>query len=118
MNCFIFSVNSNDNNLTAQVLSIPYEATEAELQTFFEDCNPIRVKIIVDFATQRSKGFGFVTFASQNDLENALQVTIELAILYIKTFQFLKHQCKVLVLNMNTKTFMFYLGMFFFIKKV
>ena len=57
-----------------QVLSIPYDATEAELQTFFEDCNPIRVKIIVDFATQRSKGFGFVTFASQNDLENALQV--------------------------------------------
>ena len=58
-----------------QVLSIPYEATEAELQTFFEDSNPIRVKIIVDFATQRSKGFGFVTFSSQNDLENALQVT-------------------------------------------
>ena len=68
-------MNSNDNDLTAQVLSIPYEATEAELQTFFEDSNPIRVKIIVDFATQRSKGFGFVTFASQNDLENALQVT-------------------------------------------
>ena len=61
--------------MTVQVLSIPYEATEAELQTFFEDSNPIRVKIIVDFATQRSKGFGFVTFASQNDLENALQVT-------------------------------------------
>ena len=61
--------------MTVQVLSIPYEATEAELQTFFEDSNPIRVKIIVDFATQRSKGFGFVTFASQTDLENALQVT-------------------------------------------
>ena len=61
--------------MTVQVLSIPYEATEAELQTFFEDSNPIRVKIIVDFATQRSKGFGFVTFSSQNDLENALQVT-------------------------------------------
>ena len=59
-----------------QVLSIPYDATEAELQTFFEDCNPIRVKIILDFATQRSKGFGFVTFASQNDLDNALEVTI------------------------------------------
>ena len=68
-------MNPNDNDLTVQVLSIPYEATEAELQTFFEDSNPIRVKIIVDFATQRSKGFGFVTFASQNDLENALQVT-------------------------------------------
>ena len=62
--------------MTVQVLSIPYEATEAELQTFFEDSNPIRVKIIVDFATQRSKGFGFVTFTSQNDLDNALEVTI------------------------------------------
>ena len=51
-----------------------FDVTEAELRQFFEDSNPSNVKIIVDLATQRSKGFGFVTFDSQNDLENALQV--------------------------------------------
>lgn len=42
--------------------NLPYTTTEAELEELFAQHGAVaKVKIVVDFATNRSKGFGFVT---------------------------------------------------------
>lgn len=53
--------------------NLPYSTTEDELRDFFSQYGSIEdIKLIVDFNTGRSKGFGFITFASSQECDNAL----------------------------------------------
>lgn len=53
--------------------NLSYNTTEDELRDFFTQYGNIEdIKLIIDFNTGRSKGFGFITFASGKDCENAL----------------------------------------------
>ena len=53
--------------------NIPYTTTEADLQASFSAYGQVEeVKIITDRETGRSRGFGFVTFDSQEDAEAAM----------------------------------------------
>jgi RNA recognition motif-containing protein len=54
--------------------NLPYTMTDQELRTTFERFGEVRsAKIIMDRATNRSKGFGFVEMASQSDGEAAIK---------------------------------------------
>ena len=53
--------------------NLSYDTSEDGLRNFFSQYGTIgEVKLIIDFATGRSKGFGFITFGSDRDCENAL----------------------------------------------
>lgn len=53
--------------------NLSYNTTEDQLRDFFSQYGTIEdVKLIIDFNTGRSKGFGFVTYGSAQDCENAL----------------------------------------------
>ena len=53
--------------------NLSYNTTEDELRDFFSQYGTIGdVKLIIDFSTGRSKGFGFITYASDQDCESAL----------------------------------------------
>ncbi|EER10775.1 eukaryotic translation initiation factor 4b/4h, putative [Perkinsus marinus ATCC 50983] len=53
---------------------LPYSASEDELGFFFLDRNitPVGVRIIMDRETKKSKGFGYLDFATVEDYEAAL----------------------------------------------
>src|SRR3990167_1500815 len=54
--------------------NLPYSTTEDALRSFFSQCGSIKeVKLIVDFGTGRSKGFGFITFANAEACEKAVK---------------------------------------------
>ena len=53
--------------------NIPYNATEEDLRKLFSECGEIEsVKIIQDNFTGRSKGFGFIEMADENDAKKAI----------------------------------------------
>lgn len=53
--------------------NLSYSTSEDELRDYFAQYGNIEdIKLIIDFNTGRSKGFGFITFASDQDCENAL----------------------------------------------
>lgn len=53
--------------------NLPYRTTDDELKNHFSSCGLVTdVVIIMDRATNRSKGFGFVTFESESDAQNAI----------------------------------------------
>ena len=53
--------------------NLSYNTTEDELRDFFSQYGTIEdIKLIIDFNTGRSKGFGFITYASDQDCENAI----------------------------------------------
>ena len=53
--------------------NLPYSANEDQLRDFFARYGSIEeIKLIVDFGTGRSKGFGFITFSNAEDCENAV----------------------------------------------
>ena len=53
--------------------NLAYSTTEDELRDYFAQFGNIEdIKLIIDFNTGRSKGFGFITFATAQDCENAL----------------------------------------------
>ncbi|EEQ99479.1 eukaryotic translation initiation factor 4B/4H, putative [Perkinsus marinus ATCC 50983] len=56
---------------------LPYSASEDELGFFFLDRNitPVGVRIIMDRETKKSKGFGYLDFATVEDYEAALQMS-------------------------------------------
>ena len=64
--------------IQAYVGNISYRVSEEDLREFFRENNPTEVKIIMDttYTPARSRGFGFVTFSSDVDLNNALEVII------------------------------------------
>lgn len=53
--------------------NLSYSTSEDELRDFFSQYGSIQdTKLILDMSTGRSKGFGFITYTSSNDCENAL----------------------------------------------
>ncbi len=53
--------------------NLPYSATEDEMkEAFAQSGNVVSVKIITDRATGRSKGFGFVEMASDEEAQAAI----------------------------------------------
>ncbi len=55
------------------VAKLSYDTQESDLQNAFSEYGEIdSVKIITDKATDRSKGFGFVEMANDDDGQNAI----------------------------------------------
>jgi len=55
--------------------NLPYQATEQDVQTLFAQFGDIEnVAIIKDRDSGRPKGFGFVTFVTQNSAQDALKM--------------------------------------------
>lgn len=53
--------------------NLSYNTTEDELRDYFAQFGTIEdIKLIIDFTTGRSKGFGFITFASAQESEAAV----------------------------------------------
>ena len=53
---------------------IAWATTEEGLKTFFESIGEVeKVRIITDRDTNRSKGFGFVTMAAEEDAAKAIE---------------------------------------------
>ena len=53
--------------------NLPYNTTEDELRDYFSQYGTIEdIKLIIDFNTGRSKGFGFITQSSGKECENAV----------------------------------------------
>jgi RNA recognition motif-containing protein len=53
--------------------NLSYETTEDQLRDFFTQYGSIEeIKLISDFQTGRSKGFGFITYTTDEAGENAL----------------------------------------------
>lgn len=53
--------------------NLPYNTSDDELREFFSQYGSIDdIKLISDFQTGRSKGFGFITFSSDDEGKNAL----------------------------------------------
>ncbi|EGB08763.1 hypothetical protein AURANDRAFT_8994, partial [Aureococcus anophagefferens] len=53
--------------------NLPFSTTSAGLRAMFERYEIKGAKIVADRATNRSKGFGFVTFATEADAAAAVQ---------------------------------------------
>lgn len=54
---------------------LPYSTTEEEMQTLFEQAGAVQsVAIIKDKFTNRSKGFGFVEMASDEEAQKAVSM--------------------------------------------
>jgi len=53
--------------------NLSYDTTEDDLRDYFSQFGNIEaIKLIIDFATGRSKGFGFISYTSNQDCENAV----------------------------------------------
>jgi len=51
-----------------------YQTTEDSLDTEFSRYGEVtEIKIIKDFETNRSRGFGFITFADEESMNNAIE---------------------------------------------
>lgn len=60
-------------NRQIYVGNLPYQVTEQNLKDFFGQYGNIQqVRIIRNYSSGRSKGFGFVTYATQEDAKKAL----------------------------------------------
>lgn len=54
---------------------LPYSTTEEDLQTAFAEAGEVTsAKIITDRETQRSRGFGFVEFATDEAAQKAIEL--------------------------------------------
>lgn len=71
--------NSNPNAYTSNsstlfIRNLPFSATDEMLREHFIPFGPIRyARVVVDFATNRSRGTGFVCFYRQEDAETCLR---------------------------------------------
>ena len=64
---------ANDNS-QIYVGNLPYRINQSALQDYFSRYGHIReIRIVKDKHTGRSKGFGFVTFATEKEAQQALQ---------------------------------------------
>ena len=62
------------SNYKVYVGNLNYKADEAALKQEFSECGEItECKIITDFNTGRSKGFGFITFDSQEAMDKGIE---------------------------------------------
>ncbi|CAI4053469.1 hypothetical protein SKDZ_16G2250 [Saccharomyces kudriavzevii ZP591] len=65
----------NDNGLDMKTLfvrSIPQDVTDEQLADFFSNFAPIKHAVVVKDTNKRSRGFGFVSFAVEDDTKEAL----------------------------------------------
>ncbi|KAI1093338.1 RNA-binding domain-containing protein [Rostrohypoxylon terebratum] len=63
-----------DNRSTIFIRNLPFATTDSELKSHFEQFGPIRyARIVVDRATDRPAGTGFVCFVSKNDFKECLK---------------------------------------------
>lgn len=54
--------------------NLSYNTTEDELRDYFSQYGNIEdIKLIIDFSTGRSKGFGFITYGSDQECEMAVE---------------------------------------------
>ena len=54
--------------------NLNYKLTEDDLKDYFSQCGTVEdVKIITDFNTGQSKGFAFITFSSEEEMESAIE---------------------------------------------
>ncbi|MCX7125895.1 MAG: RNA-binding protein [Gammaproteobacteria bacterium] len=54
--------------------NLSYDTTEDQLREHFSQYGNIEdIKLIIDFSTGRSKGFGFITYGSDQDCEIAVE---------------------------------------------
>lgn len=61
------------SNKKIYVGNLPFSTTEEELQNEFSTFGEVEdVRIIMDRETNRSKGFGFITFKNAEDMEASL----------------------------------------------
>lgn len=57
------------------VRNLPFSVKSHDLKDYFESCGEItNARVITDKQTGRSRGFGFVTFNSEEQLEKALKL--------------------------------------------
>ncbi|KAI7861962.1 hypothetical protein BDF14DRAFT_1746505 [Spinellus fusiger] len=64
-----------DRKRSVFIGSLPFDAQEEELWTFFKECGQIEsVRIIRDSATNVGKGFGYVQFAERISVDSALSL--------------------------------------------
>lgn len=77
--CLVFggvkiSTHRQEKQMNIYVGNLPYTATEDELEALFAEHGPVvRVNIISDRETGRSKGFGFIEMTNQPDGEKAIE---------------------------------------------
>lgn len=55
--------------------NLSYKAEDEDLRTLFSQCGEIvEAKVVTERETGRSRGFGFVTFASSSEAKKALEL--------------------------------------------
>jgi len=60
------------------VSNLPFSTSESDFEKLFSIYGVLEnVKLITDRRTGQSRGFGFITYASQNDAESALAMNGE-----------------------------------------
>ena len=56
------------------VVNLSYDTTDSDLQTMFEECGTVQsAQVVVDGASGRSKGFGFVEMTSDQVASSTVQ---------------------------------------------
>ena len=61
------------------VAKLNFKTSESELKTLFEQYGTVAsVKIIIDYETGKSKGFGFVEMENDDEARTAIQNTNEI----------------------------------------
>lgn len=62
-------------NNKVYVGNLPYTASKEELEDFFRHCGVIeKISLVKDRETDRPKGFGFVTFETEEEATKALDM--------------------------------------------
>ncbi len=62
------------NQYEIYVGNFPYDTSKEDIREFFTQYGEVNeVKLIMDFDTGQSKGFGFVSFSSEQECQNALK---------------------------------------------
>jgi len=57
---------------TAHLGNLPFDATQGDVEEYFQDCEPTNVRIVEDKIEHKPKGFGYVEFRTLDGLKKAL----------------------------------------------
>jgi RNA recognition motif-containing protein len=56
------------------VANLPYQTTESDLESHFQQCGTVSsVQIVMDRETNRSRGFGFITMGTDAEAQSAIE---------------------------------------------
>lgn len=65
---------STDNSTTAFIRNLPFTATDEQLKDFFSNFGPVRyARVVIDKASDRPAGTGFVCFANLDDCKACIK---------------------------------------------